>query len=363
MTEKNFLDFEAAVFLANGRGYAASFETNGLYEVNLYEKKCRYIMFFPNENISGKRIYGSAVYYDSKIYFIPMSGKYISIFDINKREITQVPVPSPSTKCSFYKWGLKFCKGIYHEGYIYLIPFTYPGILKLDVRTNKITIINNWIPDEEYFFRGGVCVDGSQIYVPSGINNIVLEFNVETDYAIIHRVGKYNHGGVCIHKYNDSYVIAPRLKGSVIIWNPNTDEICEIVEYPDEFKTEKLVFSQIICCGNQLFLMPASANTVISFDKDMRGLIIEEKWKPSDNSMVACMFETDDYYYFREHNNSSGKHHHYRIRKMDGKTEDYAFVVENNEEFKKDFFDTSTGRSEVMRENENFKLGDFLKLI
>lgn len=202
---ENVLDFEAVAFSENGLCYAADFENNGLYEVNLDEQKCKYITIFPNEDIAGKRIYCSAVYHDSKVYFTPMSGKYISIFDVLKNEIEQVRIPDPSTEYSFYKESQKFSQAVYHKGYIYLFPFTYPGILKFNIETNKIKIINNWIPDEGYFFRGGMSVDGLHVYAPSGINNVILDFNLEDDRAVIYRIGKYNNGAMCIYKHNDFF--------------------------------------------------------------------------------------------------------------------------------------------------------------
>lgn len=363
MKAKNILDFEAIVFPENGLGYAAAFEFNGLFKVDVKTQKCEFITLFPNEDIGEKRIYGSALYHDSNIYFIPMAGKYISIYNIETNEINQVTIPIPLVKYSFYKWKQKFGQAVYYNEYIFLFPFTYPGILKLDIKNNKVTVINNWIPTEGYFFRGGMCVDGLHVYLPSGTNNIILEFNIETEQAIIHRIGKYNNGTMCIRKYKNGYWIAPRIKGSVIYWNPNTGEVNEIIDYPKGFSAQKIVFSEIVCCGGQLFFMPASANRVLTVDENTRQLVIIDKWKPRENAMTVCMFETGDYYYFREAINSTKLYKRFRIQKSDGKTETYAFTVENDDEFKKNYYDTSIRLGEIMKENENFKLEDFLNLI
>lgn len=363
MTNSKCLDFEVIAETNAGTAFASSFINNGLYEVNLCNGKSRYIMLFPNENIDGKRIHSSAVYHDSKVYFIPMSGEYISIFDVNKRIIDQIVVPQPSKQFSFYKYRMKFIKGIYYDGYIYMIPFTYPGILKLNTKTSEIIVINDWIPQEGYFFRGGACIDQFDILVPSGINNIILEFNLGTEQAIIHHVGTHNNGSMCVCKYMDYYIIAPRLFGSVIIWNIERNEIFEITEYPKGFKSSKIIFSEIIPCMEKLFLMPASANTVLSINEKEKKLEIEDNWKPLDGTMTACMFETDEYYYFREKDTSSEQYRRYRIRKKDGFTESYLFTIENIEEYDKDYWNYYAEQKSVMMENENFELESFLLVL
>ena len=83
MKEKSIVEFEAIAFTENGTGYASAFAFNGLYEIDLENQKCKYMMLFPNENANGKRLYSSALHCNSKIYFIPMSGKYISIYNVD----------------------------------------------------------------------------------------------------------------------------------------------------------------------------------------------------------------------------------------------------------------------------------------
>ena len=82
MKKKSAVEFEAIAFTENGTGYASAFAFNGLYEIDLENQRCKYMMLFPNENVNGVRLYCSALHFDSKIYFIPMSGKYISIYNV-----------------------------------------------------------------------------------------------------------------------------------------------------------------------------------------------------------------------------------------------------------------------------------------
>lgn len=363
MKDEHAFDFEAVAFWDNGIGYAAAFEFNGLYEVDLAQQTCRFIMLFPNEDILGKRIYCSAIYHDWKVYFIPMSGNYISIFDRKENKIEQLRIPEPSEQCSFYKKSQKFSHGVLYEGNIYLFPFTYPGIIRMDVITRTISVINNWIPKEGYFFRGGMYVDGAHVYAPNGVDNMVLDFNMRENKAAVYRVGKNNHGGMCIYKHGDWIWIIPRLKGAVIRWNISRGEINELADFPDGFHCDKIVFSKVLFSGNALILMPASANRVIKIDVDTKEMTVDDRWIPHEDSMVACMFETEDHVYLREASNIDDIFYRYKICKTDWKIESYRFIVKNDDDRKREFFNHYKEKKDSLQENKDFGLDDFLNLI
>ena len=44
MKEKSIVEFEAIAFTENGTGYASAFAFNGLYEIDLENQKCKYMM-------------------------------------------------------------------------------------------------------------------------------------------------------------------------------------------------------------------------------------------------------------------------------------------------------------------------------
>ncbi len=363
MEDVHAFDFEAVVFLDNGIGYAAAFEFNGLYEVDLEQQTSRFMMLFPNEDLLGKRIYCSALCCDSMVYFIPMSGKYISVFDMKENKIEQLLIPEPSGQCSFYKKSQKFSHAVLYEGNIYLFPFTYPGIIRMNVITRTLSVINNWIPKEGYFFRGGMYIDGAHVYAPNGIDNRVLDFNMRDNRAAVYRIGKNNHGGMCIYKYGDWIWIIPRRKGAVVRWNIRSGEINEIVDFPDGFHSEKIVFSKVLPNRNELILIPASANRMIKIDVDTKEISVDDRWIPHEDSVTACMFETESHVYLREVSSIDDVVYRYKMQKNDLKIESYGFIVKNDVDRKQIFFAHSKEKRDSIQENKYFDLDDFLKLI
>lgn len=362
MDEKHILDFEAVVFLDDGIGYASDFEKNGLYEVDLNNQKCKFIMLFPNETMTSRRIHCTALHHASKVFFVPMSGDYISIYDIGNNTIEQIAIPALGEKYSCYREKQKFSKAVCYEGNIYMFPFTYPGIIKLETETNQITILDDWVSNEQYFFRGGMCVDGEMAYLANGVNNIILQFNMETEKAVVYYVGAHNNGAMCISKYENYYWIVPRLRGAVICWNPvNNHVIYENTSYLNNFNIDKIVFSEIISYKGQMFFVPFNSNKYFSVDKETGNMIEHKKWKMSEGAITTCMFEAKNYYYFAEIVAGNKMVKRYKIGKLDGKTEKYEFIIENYEQYKKDVFHMLLSERNSINESELFGLSDFLR--
>lgn len=362
MKEKGVVEFEAVALVSKDRGYASDYETNALYEVDMINSECTYITTFPNESIDGKRLHCTAVYADSQIYFIPMSGEYISIYNLKNKTISQIKVPQLEIEKEGYNKKFKFSGAYYKNGYIFIMPYTYPAILKLNVVTKEILTISDWVPSDEIFFRSKMCIDDQYIYIPNGRNNIILQFNVDTDKAKIFRVGRYNNGAACMHKIKDCFWIAPRLKGSVICWNPQSNKIiCELEEYPDGFETGKIVFSELLNMGDKIYLIPAEANAALSVGDNNKISVVNPYRKDKDNTIV-CMFEAEDYYYFCKINNKIQSLLHFKINKKDGSTSPYLFKAKGQAQFKKDYYDISVSQNRAMIENEKFGMNDFINL-
>ena len=361
MKEKGVVEFEAVAFENRNGGYASDYETNALYKVDMSTSMCIYIMAFPNEAIDGKRLHCTALYVESEVYFIPMSGEYISIFTPQDEKIFQIEIPEIKKEQYKYNQKFKFSGAYYNNGFIYIMPYTYPAILKLDIHTKEVFFISDWVPSDEIFFRSKMCIDGTDIFIPNGRNNMVLKFNIETEKASILRIGNYNNGSVCMHKFNDFFWIAPRLNGSVICWNSKKNVVVqELIQYPEDFDAGRIVFSEMLNIDGKIYLIPAEANGVLSIDDN--GLSIEKLYKKNDHETIVSMFETDDDYYFCKVNDKIQSLHHFKVNKKDGSTSPYIFKVKDESLTKKNYYSAFIAQNRVMCENVKFTVDDFLNL-
>ena len=159
------------------------------------------------------------------------------------------------------------------------------------------------------------------------------------------------------------YWLAPRLSGSIVLWDIERNTVNEYITYPKDFETDKIVFSKNFLYKGTAFFVPASANRVITASSDMPELNIYSEWELCGESMIERLFESDDYYYFREKCKSTEWNRHFKISKKDNTLSNFLFIVNNSEKQKKEFFEALTEQDEIIREASFFGLEDFLNLI
>lgn len=350
------------VLAVNGNiGYASELEKNGLFEVNLETGDSKYICLFPDEEITRGRIHSSAVCIDERVFFVPEAGNNISIYHINTGDVETIKIPI-FAKNHTYNPRFKFAKSIVYGHCLWLIPATYPGILKFDLQTNEIAIIDNCFINTEYMFRRAICIKKNMIFAASGINNRVLIFDVDLETGKIVSIGNNNNGIMDMCMSGDDFIMAPRKKGAVIKWNYSTNVIEEYNDYPATFKFGEIVFERVYEYGSQFFIAPGHASNGVRLT-DV-GLSIEDEvcWKTDNESKVGFMFEANNRLYFREQFlNQSNRF--YFVDRNNNEMSPCDFQIVNPTERKSAFVHAATEKHEVIKESKTFGLQDFIKSI
>ena len=352
-----------AIAIKDQIGYVSDFERNGLFEVNIETGESRYICLFPNEKTTLAGLHCHGEWIGNKVYFIPAAGNYLSVYHTDTKEIESIELPDGSkTQNGSYRRNLKFAKALQYGGFLWLIPATYPGILKLNPCTDEITLIDSWISDDTYLFRRAVCLRGNTLYAASGDNNHVLIFDMDSETGKIVNIGKFNHGIMDMCTCGDDFVMAPRNSGAVIQWNPASNEIREYGEYPEGFKPGDLVFETIYEYQSQLILAPGRSSFGIRLSK---GRLLEESdipWKSDSKNSVGLMFKTDDRLYFRE-KLPGGLNRFYFIDKKSNELHGCRFFVSNPKERRRAIAEAAIENQEAVRESPTFRLQDWIKTI
>ncbi len=342
-------------------GYASDFERNGLFEVNIKTGKSIYIGLFPKEEIMTSRLHSYCEWVDNKVFFIPSAGNNISIFDVDSKEIETIEIPAVSKKQNLgYKPKLKFSKAIPYSDYLWIIPATYPGIIKLDLNTHKIVAISNWLPNDGYMFRRAVYINENVVYAASGNNNNVLIFDLSSETGSIRKIGHMNNGIMDMCEHGEDLVMAPRTEGAVVKWNIVTNEIKEYCDYPVEFNSGKIVFQCIYRSGCDFVLVPAHASHGIRMSGEKLEIDNETQWKTGTTTKVELMFETEKAIYLREIQTDLSNRF-YLVNKSDGRMLDFDFSITNPEERQKVIVKAAKENQEVIKETSSFGLQDWLK--
>lgn len=358
MSNKKQLTFEA-IAVRGDVGYASDYNRNGLFKVNMNTGECEFARLFNGESVNSKRLHCAAIWIDSKIYFVPGSANKINVFcpENNSIESIEIPLPKPK-QFRFYKAQFKFIKAIKNGDDLWLIPCSYPGIIKLNTRNRNIQIFDQWLEKDDYFFRIGVDADDKKIIMANGKSNAVLIFDIEKGLGKIEHIGNKNNGVMSICKSGDFYWFAPRLPGAIVAWNPTENIVTEYDKFPGEFEAGNIVFSNVYKVIDKIVFIPAKSNNGLIYDNgDFR---INDLWKKSSQRTIEYLFETDAEKYFRETGNGE-KNRYIKIRKSNNAVSEYSFYYSDNGERDRLMLSAMSANHEVVRETKEVGLEELIR--
>lgn len=360
MADMKKLTFEA-IAIEGDVGYASDYNKNSLFKVDMITGECSFICFFEDEPVNFKRLHCSAIRIENRIYFIPGSGNRIDVFypDDNFIESIKIPLPK-SRQYSFYIAPYKFIRAVKRGNNLWLVPSTYPGVIKLDLQTNKIKVFNEWIENDEYMFRIGVCVEGKNFIAANGKSNAVLIFDMEKESGKIVHIGSKNSGTMSMCKVGDDYWLAPRLPGAIVSWNPLSETVTEYDDFPMRFTSGNIVFSKLYTFEDKIIFPPAQANLALVYNNGKIEVDESIVWKKHNSSTLEYLFETEKDRYFREIANGESDRC-IKISKSDNSLSEYAFCFLDDGKREKTMLEILSSKHVILRENRNIGLNDFIK--
>lgn len=355
------LQFEAVAVIDEKTAYASGYGINGLFKIDLDTEECEFIKFFPDANIWTSRLFFSAVQGKRGIYFSPASADYIAVYDISSGKISQIPIPPLENmkKKSALKFGDVFC---YH-GCVYFVGATYRYILKLNENTGQISVIDLDIQDK-FFFRRGMIVDNNY-YISSANSPIILEYSLETDKAIIHKIG--NEGGSWSMCYDgEKFWLPPRAKGDPILcWNRDTGIKESIAITIDDYKPQNSNFLKCFYADNKVIIFPECANVFLQIDVQTREIKKIDVPFSEGVYRYGFYFESDKYVYMPAYV-QNGKAIDFKIEKETLETGRVKFGLKNFDSLESSVKETLNNKNEfndIMRENTFFDISEFIALI
>lgn len=355
--------FNAFAIIDNDIAYASLDELNGLFRVNLKSNNCTYISMFPNEKAGGNKLHCKAEYFNNKVYFIPESADYISILDLQTKEIYQLAIPSPAENKGVYNKNCKFAGSYIYDNILWILPATFPGVLKVNIDTEDITVIDNWVPDRECrFYVSGICRINDKLFLPDTFSNAVLQIDMNLNSVKINFVGKNDKGFSCMYSKDGKNIWLAPILGPIIKWNYKNNTLEEYSNYPKGYIHNKHIgwdFNKVYSVGNYIYFIPARGNMMIEFDINKN--IMSEINKNIFNNAIVCryLFETDSFIYIIVYYDGFKKN--FKISKSTNEitAEDFIFFEGENKR-SREHIATEIQNTRVINECETFGLEEFM---
>lgn len=177
-------NFQVASWIERGNvAYFVPFNANVLVEYDIKNKETKKVYDIDTDFfVMGAFI--EIVQCEDELVLIPLHYNKIVIFDCNSKRFRYVDIPN--IEQMEMKTSL-FSKGIIKDNYLFLVGHNYHGVLRLDLNTDTVTIINDYVDNISNIRNNGaylveldVAFNECYIYMISAFDGKLVEINMDS---------------------------------------------------------------------------------------------------------------------------------------------------------------------------------------
>ena len=236
------------------------------------------------ETASGWLYYINITKSGNSLYLTPFDSEGIWKFDLDTRCFSEQYLPNTSSA--------NMTLTIPYGGYLYLIPRNYPGIVKYNMETEEVQILDGWIEEleshvspecmKEPYFIWAVKQEGNMLYMASSKCDVWMEFDMDSDTWQMKSMNLPGKRFCDMVKKGEWVWLLPYCGDEVLLWNCKTCESQLIYTAPTQ-ESRKVPYQFLIDLGesivavptqkDDLLLIPAAPQTIIQ--KMENGKVIE----------------------------------------------------------------------------------------
>lgn len=277
----------------DGKIWFALLNRNGICEVDKVTRKARICKVFEDEPLEKEVLYCHVKKVDHYLVFSPGVSEKIAIYDLNRDYLSYIPIKKLDRHYKQNQDEAKFWNIIRYHSDVYLLGYSYPAIVKINIESMKVTYITDWVEEVENYiedgysggyFGDGYIIIGDSVLIPLGCMNAVVELNLNACRTKIKKINTSMKGiGGLSSMDNENVWIVGKGSGTnkVACWNIKMDRIKEY-KVPDMEGDIFDPFYAPVCIQKKVFLMPISAPFIYEIDIDSNRIkkssILERKF-------------------------------------------------------------------------------------
>lgn len=249
---------------------------------------CHYVMQLSSYHSGG--YFGFVIERYGRTYICPINAEEIIVL-----EQGQSPRHLPLKHAEMPYFG-RFVHAVADDRYLFLIPLRYPWLVRLDLRTQQITYLQDvqsfmaGCTEDNFWLNGGFCLKDGRLYFGAPFDTSVLVLDEETLTAQQLQIGEGKCGCRAIAVDGDELWLLPMQGGIVRRWNPQTGEVriydvwvdgyqCTVPLHEEEPENNDLPFSSAAFTSEKAFFAPYWGNGFICLDKASGKA---ESWQPPE---------------------------------------------------------------------------------
>ena len=251
------------------------FRQNGFYRKKHGSTIAEYMGDFPGFGRNMTRLFSTVIFRNGKIIFAPGMADRIAIYDIARNSFEMIAFEKRpiSPRKVWSKDGYWF-RTVIISGYdAFFMPMNYMGILKLNLNTYKMTVIDDWVNEVE----GIISANNDEIYLSQGIisNGIgifpfrcadaIMKFDIENEKVQIISVGSGIDGYAGMLFDGQNYWLTPQRFDDIICWGGPKHKCKRIqIAYSNNF--ERAPFHEPIIVDGYVYLLPIFCEKVFKIN-------------------------------------------------------------------------------------------------
>ncbi|HBA68296.1 MAG TPA: hypothetical protein DCZ40_02940 [Lachnospiraceae bacterium] len=287
--------------------FAAS-NRNGIYRIDGKTHEIIEKYRFEEEKNSEFMLYHDMEIYGKRIFLAPHKAEKIAVYDMDKRTMVYIGLKSVAEKYQNSYFSMQKFAHTFQDGeYVYMLGYTYPAIVKINVNTLEIIYIDKWAAEiaespSKYisygYFTMGNVKRNRKILLPMGCICGLLELDLDTGETRIIRLAISMEGiGGVTNDGNGGIWIVGRGKSvsKVVRWDIQKNECREIGIQIDE-ENCLVPFYAPLCYESKIFLFPVYMNFAYEISmvdgkyKISRILKAAIKERDKHNHLPMCTF-------------------------------------------------------------------------
>ena len=234
---------------------------NKLYRYNLKKDQLEFCRTLPVFN-NMESLYGNVVKCGERLVLVPSSADAVCIYNIKEDTFSILPLRD------YYRGTDKFGISVTYGTYLYLFPFKYPAICKIDLSKRNVYYLTDWY--EKFFFHNeGTMFQWSYYVYDSIVYLLVMGTNCIFQFDIVSETGELIPIGDSAMRYQtidgigrNSLYLSDQY-GKIVLYDLKTKEV-EVLESDIVQKNLYFICSKVV--GNKIFYFPCEPGTCIEFD-------------------------------------------------------------------------------------------------
>ena len=272
------------------------FWQNGLFKKKHGSTIAEYMGDFPGLGRNTTRLFNNAILRNGKIIFAPGNADKIAIYDIacNRFEMIAFEKRPIISRRVWPKDGYWFRTVIISGDDAFFMPMNYMGILKLDLNTYKMTIIDDWVnkvediistDNDEIYLSQGIIRNGIGIF-PFRCADALMKFDIANERVQIISVGSGLDGYAGMIFDGQNYWLTPQRFDDIICWG-GPGRKCKRIKIVYSKNFERAPFREPIIVNGYVYLLPTFCEKVFRIDIATQ--------KMSEVTDLYYIFESNDY--------------------------------------------------------------------